>query len=233
MTRLPILVSVPHAGLDVPPEVEDRVVLGPREIARDGDEQAGEIYLPLKDHVHALVTTAIARAFVDVNRPPDDLRPDGVVKTETCWQVPIYREPLPADLVSELLRCYYHPYHERLTELATAEVVLGVDCHTMAAEAPPIAPRPGERRPEICLGNDDGSCPERWLNELAAAFEEAFDLPVAVNRPFAGGHIIRAHADELPWVQLELSRAAFLSPADKGERVLDALAVFSGRIGEA
>lgn len=78
-SRLPYLISVPHAGLMIPPEVEDRVALTPEEIVRDGDEEAADIYLPLQDHVRAVVTTGIARALVDVNRPEGDLGMDGVV----------------------------------------------------------------------------------------------------------------------------------------------------------
>ena len=41
---LPILASVPHAGLRVPAEVAPRCRLTPQQIARDGDEHAAAIY---------------------------------------------------------------------------------------------------------------------------------------------------------------------------------------------
>ncbi len=37
---LPILASVPHAGLQVPSEAADRCLLTPVQIAEDGDEHA-------------------------------------------------------------------------------------------------------------------------------------------------------------------------------------------------
>lgn len=52
---------------------------------------------------------------------------------------------------------YYRPYHTRLTDLASPDLLLGVDCHTMAYEAPAISARRGETRPHLCLSNDDGT----------------------------------------------------------------------------
>ena len=72
----------------IPPEVEDLCVLGEKEVAEDGDEGAGEIYLPLQKEVSALVTTVVARAIVDMNRAEGDRGKDGIIKT------PFYRNTL-------------------------------------------------------------------------------------------------------------------------------------------
>ena len=93
----------------------------------------------------------------------------------------------------------------------------------MAAKGPPIGPGAGVERPRVCLSNADTACPNDWLQTVAECFEQAFDCPIAVNDPFKGGYIIRAHAPELPWIQLELSRAPFLPATEKRHRVLRAL----------
>ncbi len=219
---LPLLISVPHAGLSVPPEAAPYCILTARQIAEDGDEGAAEIY-DVEDRVAAFVTTDVARAIVDVNRAEDDRRADGVVKTHTCWDVPVYRESLPEDAVEQLLARYYRPYHAQLSKLAGTGVRLGVDCHTMAAKGPPIGPDPDAERPWVCLSNAEGACPQAWFDSLAAALERAFEHPIARNTPFQGGYIIRSHAGELPWVQLELSRATFLTNREKRSHVLSAL----------
>ena len=220
---LPLLISVPHAGLEVPPAAQPYCMLTPPQIAEDGDEGAAEIYLGLRDHVAAFVTTPVARAIVDMNRAVDDRRPDGVVKTHTCWNVPVYREFPPDVVIDELLDTCYYPYHRQLTELAATGVRLGVDCHTMAAVGPAIGPGAGVERPWICLSNADGTCPPAWLASLAECFAGAFDHEVALNDPFKGGYITRTHASEMPWVQLELSRGPFMTNDEKRERVCDAL----------
>lgn len=222
---LPLLLSVPHAGLRVPPEAEPFCALTEREIAEDGDEGAAEVYA-LESETAACVTTDVARAIVDVNRAEDDRRPDGVVKTHTCWNVPVYRAFPPAEIVEQLLDRYYRPYHSELTRLAGSGVRLGVDCHTMAAHGPPIGPGPGVERPHVCLSNADGTCPQEWMERLARCFAGTFESDISINDPFKGGYIIRSHASEVPWIQLEISRAPFLSDSEKRERVRAALSAW-------
>ena len=227
---LPILASVPHAGVRVPPEVADVCLLSPAQIAADGDEHAAAIY-DIGAEVRHYVTTDIARAVVDLNRAEDDRRPDGVVKTHTCFNEPVWREPLGERAVETLLARHYRPYHARLGELAGQGVRLAVDCHTMLAVGPPIGPGPGQERPHVCLGNADGTCPEEWMACLERSFREQFGPRVTVNEPFRGGFITRSHAAEMPWVQLELSRAPFATDSEKRRRVLRALRDTVERIG--
>lgn len=222
--KLPILVSIPHAGTRVPDQVKSIARIAAEDVIKDGDEQAAEIYLPLCDHVVHVVTTDIARAFVDLNRAPDDFRKDGVIKTHTCWDVPVYVSTPDAEVVARLLECYYYPYHEKLRELALAgDVRVGVDCHTMAAVGPPVAPDPGQHRPVACVSDADGTCDRGWTQELATKLAEFLGGEVRINDPFKGGYITRAHAAELPWLQLEVSRGDFLSAKEKAIAIRMAL----------
>ena len=228
---LPFLVSVPHAGQTVPPEAAPSCALTPREIAEDGDEGAAEIYLALEPRIAAFHATDIARAIVDMNRSEDDRRRDGVVKTHTCWNVPVYRTPLSDDVAGQLVERYHRPYHRRLTALASGRTArLAVDCHTMAAKGPPVGPDPGKERPWVCLGNGDGTCPQDWIAALKSCFEELLGPNVTINDPFSGGYITRHHSTEMPWLQLELSRAPFLSNPAKGRIVRAALTALAGRM---
>lgn len=219
---LPLLLSVPHAGLRVPDEAAPHCILTERQIAHDGDEGAAAIY-DLRTLVAEFATTDIARAIVDLNRAEDDRRADGVVKTYTCWNEPVYSRPLDDSLIEALLARYYRPYHAGLAKLAGSGVILGIDCHTMAAKGPPIGPDPGAERPWICLSHGDGTCSAAWMDSLADCFAAAFEHDVSINHPFRGGYITRAHAAEMPWVQLELSRGDFLSNAEKRVRIERAL----------
>ena len=229
---LPLLLSVPHAGLKVPPEAAPYCVLTAREIAEDGDEGAAAIY-DLEAEVAAFQTTDIARAIVDLNRAEDDRRRDGVVKTHTCWNVPVYGAPLPEDVIERLLDRYHRPYHRRLAALAAAGGArLAVDCHTMAATGPPVGPDVGQERPWICLGYGEGTCPTPWIEALRDCFADLIGPHVTINEPFGGGYITRHHAAEMPWLQLEMSRAPFLPNAEKREMVLTALTRLAARIGE-
>ena len=220
--KLPFLISVPHAGLSVPHEVKKLCLLTKQEIIEDGDVGAAEIYYPLKDHVRGFVTTDAARAIVDMNRAEDDRRKDGIIKTHTCWDVPVYTIVPSEEIIENLLEKYYRPYHKQLTA-TTQGIRLGIDCHTMAAVGPPVGPDPGKERPHVCLSNADGTCPQSWMNVVRACFSKVFNGNVSINSPFKGGFITRSHACEISWIQLELSRADFLSTKEKSQRVLAAL----------
>ncbi|UCG60198.1 MAG: N-formylglutamate amidohydrolase, partial [Phycisphaerales bacterium] len=78
--KLPLLISVPHAGLKVPDEVRSYCALTSEQIAQACDEGASEVYA-VESEVAAFVTTDVACVIVDLNRSPDDRTPDGVVKT--------------------------------------------------------------------------------------------------------------------------------------------------------
>jgi len=219
---LPLLFSVPHTGLHIPPEVKNLCILSEKDIIEDGDEGAAEIYLPLQTEVFAFVITDVARAVLDMNRAENDRRKDGIVKTHTCWDIPVYREFLSEEVIEILIEKYYIPYHSNLTYYADG-VKLGVDCHTMAAKGPPVGPDPGIERPLICISNADFTCPKEWITSLAEYFEKVFKTAVSINKPFKGGHIIYSHAREIPWVQLELSRTHFFSNEEKSHCVIEAL----------
>jgi formiminoglutamase len=220
--KLPILLSVPHAGWKIPIEVQDICILTRKDVLDDGDVGAAEIYNPLKKEVEAFVTTDIARAIVDINRAENDFWKDGVIKTHTCWDVPVYRTYPSADTITKLITKYHRPYHDKLSNFAKI-VKIGIDCHTMAAVAPPVSPDSGKERPPVCFSNAESSCPQEWIEFLAQCLSQFLGLPVSVNNPFKGGYIIRSHANEIPWIQLEFSRAPFSSNRQKSSRLLDAL----------
>ena len=122
MAKLPILLSIPHGGTEIPSEVKDRVILSPADLFDDGDAFTREIY-DLEDRVAGVVSANIARAFIDLNRAPDDLppgNPDGVIKSHTCYGKVIYKAGLEPDqtLIKTLLDKYYHPYHQRIQKAA-------------------------------------------------------------------------------------------------------------------
>jgi len=224
MKKLPFLVSVPHAGLKLPKEVEPYFALTEQQIIDDSDEGAAEVYA-IETDVSAFVTTDVARVIVDMNRSPTDRGPDGVVKTRTCSNVKVYHSALPEDMVGMLIDRYHSPYHRRLKELAP-KAMFGVDCHTMASVGPPLGPDPGCERPAVCLSNGRGTCPHERFNCLASCLEKAFGLEVSLNKPFKGGHIICSHSGELPWVQIEFSRGFSLPHTEKRARLLQALQRF-------
>jgi formiminoglutamase len=236
---LPVLLSIPHGGTQVPEEVRDRVCITPRDLFDDSDACTADIY-DLGSEVRCVVKSDIARAFVDLNRAPDDRPPenaDGVVKTATCFKRPIYLADREVDtaLTERLLTRYHMTYHDRLhAAAADPGIALALDCHSMLAAAPPISSNPGQPRPLFCLSNRDGAtAPNDLLLQLAEAIGRAFDISAArigLNDPFKGGYITQRHGcGRLPWIQVEMNRALYLAGAWFDA---DRLRVDPGRLAE-
>ena len=197
MSRLPVLLSVPHTGLQIPGDVQQQCVLSPAEIFEGSDVGAADIFFPLRPYVAAVVTTTISRAIVDVDRSEDDRYSfDGVLKTRTRFGARVWRKP-PGDETAELLLERFHkPYLARLEELS-GEVVLGLDCHT----APPdrISSR---GRPHVSLG---GECPADWLDLLAGSLRCSLGPLPVVTDSSQDGHISRSRPGGIPWIKLRFS----------------------------
>jgi N-formylglutamate amidohydrolase len=219
---LPFLISIPHSGEQIPACVQNRIALSKAEILEDGDAFTAQIY-NLADAAHTMVKADVARAIVDLNRAVTDMppaHPDGILKTVTCYHKPVYHQgrfPEPT-LVDRLIREHYQPYHDRIRAAVKREdVMLGLDCHSMAAQAPPIETEPGRPRPLICLANAHGqSCPMSRIETLAACFREIFELEpdqVTLNDPFSGGFITRTYGNNpIFWIQIEINRSLYLQP---------------------
>jgi N-formylglutamate deformylase len=220
---LPILVSIPHGGDQIPPEIADAFALTRYEWwVEDADAETRAIY-DVGGLVECVIAADVARAVVDMSRPTDQHPPefpDGATKSHTCYGRPVWHpgsEP-NAEARAGLLARYHAPYHEAL---AAAErdhpVVVGLDCHSMAAVGPAISPDPGRPRPAFCIGNRHGeSAPDSLALALRDALIAAFGVEpgeVTLNEPFAGGHITRSRGSSpIPWLQVEMSRALYLAP---------------------
>ena len=203
---LPVLVSIPHGGTRAPPELAGRIAASQADILDDSDAFTADIYgLRRGIDVEEVIAADVARSFVDPNRPPDaagPAHPDGAVKSETCFGAALYRpgaEP-GAGLAAGLIARHHGGYHAALrAALSNPRLRLCVDCHSMAAEAPPRSSPDGAGtpRPAFCLSDAGGAaCPRPVLDRLAACVAASFGVRrggVRINDPFTGGYIVRTY----------------------------------------
>jgi formiminoglutamase len=228
--RLPLLVSVPHGGYGIPRDMVPRLALTFPDIFADGDPCTRSIY-SFGDFVCAYHDSDIARAIIDLNRADDDLPPrnvDGVIKSHTVLGKAVYLPGKEPDrrLIDDLLQRFYYPYHRKIAQdMATdPSLICGLDCHSML-EFPPGRGNSAEKeRPFICLSNggdengygknDEIFCPPDLINLLADCLRSQFPAEaesITLNDPFSGGHISQMHGRQIPWIQVELNRRAYLS----------------------
>lgn len=232
--KLPILVSVPHGGLDNPAEIETECLLTDMDILIDGDTWTQELF-DFSNLVEEYHQMDVARIFVDMNREQTDLppdNPDGIVKTLTVDGKIIWDSPTGlSDWEREkLIETYYLPYHHKLIKAAdNSRVKLAVDCHSMLDYGPGRDGADWEHRPLFCIGNRGIKTGERGTESLTAPVEMVTHLKelletkfhkyavndrpfVTLNDPFRGGHVTRYHGNlcKIPWIQLEINRKLYL-----------------------
>jgi N-formylglutamate deformylase len=226
---LPLIVSLPHTGTEVPGDCASCFAPG-ADYIKDTDWHIEKLYRPIVPVDATWIRTRISRSVIDVNRPSDgqSLYP-GQATTDLCPAtdfdgVPLYTagaEP-DADEIARRLSLYHRPYHKaierqiaRLRKQHATVVIL--DCHSIR----PRVPRLFEGTlPTLNIGTNGGSACDARL--LAAVCDAAGQSPFSwvANGRFRGGWITRhfgSPSDGVHVVQIELAMHAYLQVAhDEG-----------------
>jgi N-formylglutamate deformylase len=222
----PLLISFPHSGTYVPPELEAR--LRPEALdLPDTDWFVPQLYDFFRGLGASIMRATHTRYVVDLNRPPDGAplypgqRETTVCPTETFDGEALYRDganPTSGE-IAERLRTYWRPYHDRLAAL-TAELAR-VHGHCVLWDAHSIRSRvPGlfdGRLPDLNVGTAGGrSCSRGLLDRIVASLGAQNRFSFVVDGRFKGGYITRHYgnpAQGIHAVQLEIAQCAYLREA--------------------
>jgi N-formylglutamate amidohydrolase len=232
-----VVFASPHSGRHYPAEFLASSVLDERTIRTSEDAFVDQ----LLDGVSALGAPLIAarapRAFIDLNRAPDELDPAlvegvrpvahnprvssglGVIPRVVSGGRAIYRGKLSRAEAEERIATWWRPYHGRLQSLLDetrtefGEAVL-VDFHSMPHEAIDSLASSGARRPDIVIGDRFGATAHPMVVErIEEAFERA-GLRVMRNAPFAGAFIAQTYgrpSRRQHAVQIEVDRSLYMN----------------------
>ncbi len=241
----PLLVSLPHDGSVIPPQIPARMVESARR-APDTDWHVARLYAFARELGASILVPRHSRYVVDLNRPEDDtsLYP-GRNTTGLCPAVQFSGEPVylegqapGAAEVAARVDTYWRPYHEALrAELDRirdrhGRAVLW-EGHSIRGELPFLFEG---RLPDLNLGTAAGaSCSPALQSRLEAVLAAQDDYDWVANGRFKGGYITRHYGEPgkgIDAVQLEISQRNYMDEAgfawDQGkaaalQRVLRAL----------
>jgi len=220
---VPLLVSFPHAGTEIPPDLEARMT--PEALQRaDVDWHLPQLYAFVREMGASTIAARFARHVIDLNRPPEDtsLYPGqdvtGLLPTDTFRKQPLYRPglaPNAAEAEERRVR-YWQPYHDALAaELERLRALHGSvvlwEAHSIASVMPRFF---DGRLPDLNLGTAEGrSC----APALQAAAEQAMaaqsEYTYVSNGRFKGGHITRHYGRPERGVhalQLEMCQCTYM-----------------------
>jgi N-formylglutamate amidohydrolase len=234
-----VIFASPHSGRQYGAGFLAQTVLDARMIRSSEDAYIDQIFAAAPQFGAPLLLAEMPRAYLDLNRAPDELDPGviegvarsphnprvasglGVIPRVVAQGRAIYRGKLTLAEAEVRIAQVWQPYHRALRALMEdthsqfGEAVL-IDCHSMPHEAIDGHTRPGHLRPDVVLGDRFGAAAGRdVMDRIEAAFANA-GLRVARNAPFAGAFIAQSYGRPVSGrhvVQVEIDRALYLDEA--------------------
>jgi N-formylglutamate deformylase len=220
---LPLLVSIPHAGTDVPKIIGDCMTTVGRELP-DTDWYVDQLYAFANRMGASVIKANYSRYVVDLNRSPDsaalyDSNPTSpVCAAMTFGGEAIYapgKEPSSSEIIGRVQQ-YWRPYHEFLQEeldrmRAQHGFALLWDAHSILSEVPDLFTGV---LPEFNIGTrNDVSCPAEVGMALLQSVESDGQYSAVLNGRFTGGYITMHYglpANRVWAVQLELAQRIYM-----------------------
>jgi len=231
-----VVFASPHSGRAYLPAFLKRTVLD-RLILRSSEDAFVDVLFDCVPEFGAPLLTAEApRAYVDLNRSPDELDPAliqgvrrighnpriasglGVIPRVVSNGRAIYSGKMSRTEADMRIARYWQPYHAQLERLlkeahqAFGQAVL-IDCHSMPHEAVDSVSRSASARPDIVLGDRFGASAGGHVVYLIEAAFASAGFTVARNAPFAGAFIAQAYgrpSRAQHAVQIEIDRALYM-----------------------
>jgi N-formylglutamate deformylase len=218
----PLVVSIPHAGQDLLPEME-RQVASAWLARKDTDWYVDQLYDFAPSLGVTIVRTTMSRSVIDVNRDPSgkSLYP-GQATTELCPTTtfdgePLYRAgnvPNPAE-ISRRRRAFFDPYHAALgNELERLKTQYGKVILFEAHSIRSIIPRLFEGvLPDFNIGTNSGESCDPALTAAVEAICDATGFTRVSNGRFKGGWTTRHYGkpqEGVHAIQLELACRCYL-----------------------
>jgi N-formylglutamate deformylase len=217
----PVVVSIPHAGTYLPPDIAAALTPIGRAIP-DTDWHVDRLYGFLAEMDVTVLTATHSRYVVDLNRSPagGKLYPGqaetGICPTETFAGAALYAgEPPDAAEIARRVATSWQPYHDALQGQiarlrARHSAVRVLDAHSIHGEIPRLF---AGRLPDLNLGTNDGASANPGLTAAFAATLAGHGFSHVVNGRFKGGFITRHYGrpdDGIHVMQLELAWRAYL-----------------------
>ena len=226
----PLVFASPHSG-DVYPA--DMGATAPVRSVRSAEDAAVDQLIDCGPGQGAsLIAGRVGRAYVDLNRAPDEWDPALIVdvvaprasaKAQAGYGVvarlagdgtPLYGRRLTRMEAEARVAWVHAPYHAALAEMMrTARAEFGravlIDWHSMPMRAT-------NGVVDVVLGDRHGTSCEALLTRRLRRLFEAQGLTVGLNRPYAGGYATQTwgRPDEgFQAVQIELSRGLYWDEA--------------------
>lgn len=218
----PLIVTMPHTGVDIPRDIEYGLV-SPWLARKDADWWVNLLY----DFAHSMgatvIRTAISRTVIDCNRDPSgvSLYP-GQATTELCPTTtfdgePLYRPGFEPQAAEIALRrsTFFDPYHGAIADAikrlrAKHNNVVVYDCHSIRSTIPRLFEG---TLPNFNIGTNNGATCSPALTSAVEAACDKTGFTRVTNGRFRGGYTTRHYGRPTEGVhalQMELACRGYM-----------------------
>ena len=222
--KVPILVSIPHAGTNFPKEFTTHFTPEIIKLPTDTDWFVDQLYRFAPDMGISLIVARHSRYVIDLNRSWENspLYPQreetALVPTKSFSGEPLYRHPSVEPSAPEIQRRtekYYHPYHTKaMTLLNTLKANFGhalfFDAHSIKHLMPNLQAEPFH---QITLSDNKGTCSHPQIADKALTCLQGGQYTVGYNSFFLGGQLVRSMSlpeEKIYGLQLEMCQNIYM-----------------------
>ncbi|HXX69999.1 MAG TPA: N-formylglutamate amidohydrolase [Polyangiaceae bacterium] len=236
----PVIVEIPHAGLELAPPFLEPLAASARSIARDADLYVDMLYADAPAEGATLLVARTSRYVIDLNRSEGDVDSEvveggrvdlrmhhGLIWRSTSDGERALTRRLTATELNERLELVWRPYHRELAAIVERKRARFGLAIVLAAHSMPSIERglltsgrdsscPAEQRADVVPGS-------RGRKSAAAPFISAIEAhavgigwTVRHDDPYAGGFTTQHYgrpADDVHAIQVELARRLYLDEA--------------------
>ena len=224
--KVPVILSVPHSGVDFPEELKPQYRPEMAAQPDDTDWFVHDLYNFAPELGITVIHARYSRWVIDLNRDSESkpLYDDGRIitglTTSTDFlgnEIYIDKKFIPDDEETQRrLENYYQPYYQKIESLLEERIsefgqVLLWDAHSIRRLVPTIRKEPF---PDLILGDNDEKSAAQEIINIALKGLRAGKYQANHNTPFKGGHITRYFGKpekNVHALQLEMTKIHYMN----------------------
>ena len=202
----PILISIPHSGIEIPELIQNRMNPQAKKIHTDW-----KIDLLVKDFPFTKVSTSISRYVVDVNRSKYTSKTSTlpIIPRYDEFGIPLFKQYPSKNLQNDWIAKYYTSYYDVLFEQITIKkqnnsIICLLDLHSYDDKH--------FKTDKIILSTRNGTTISEESFEFIIDCFEKEELSIQLDTPFKGGNIIHEVSKQpnIEAIQIEIPYSLYL-----------------------